>query len=409
VLHEKHLATDVKGKGTPNRPVGPGGGGRGIALLFLDLCTRRGGWSALRPGRFIRGTDPARIVQEARWGTGPVWTGAENLAPTGIRSPDRPARYRSLYGLSYPGATKIILKKIILLVTATKISVQRCHYFSLSLIKSKHNFRNNWHYLRKNSWYSHYVQLFTQHFCGQSDKISLWFIWDVQVFWFFSWLRRKCAKSKFIVWITAHACKSMCFVASYYVAYLGVWTVFTSSSVIKGAVYIYLFIYSFVHSFTRNFRLRFGKKPYQTYWKVCILRSMSNLSLIHNGSTGVVLLMTTRWAKHSKQCVWTIAYSGVIILNSCPRMRHQAWWISEHTSVDKHIYRITSALNIGRNRTWLSSRTPIKCKILNYVYYDVTNASTESRAGLWVGRAGHLPRALTSRGRRKGSHRPATR
>jgi hypothetical protein len=23
---------------------------------------------------------------------GPVWTGAENLAPTGIRSPDRPAR-----------------------------------------------------------------------------------------------------------------------------------------------------------------------------------------------------------------------------------------------------------------------------------------------------------------------------
>jgi hypothetical protein len=31
------------------------------------------------------------------------------------------------------------------------------------------------------------------------------------------------------------------------------------------------------------------------------------------------------------------------------------------------------------------------------------------RAGLWVGRAGHLPRALTSRGRRKGSHRPAKR
>jgi hypothetical protein len=28
------------------------------------------------------------------------------------------------------------------------------------------------------------------------------------------------------------------------------------------------------------------------------------------------------------------------------------------------------------------------------------------RAGLWVGRAGPLPRALTSRGRQKGSHRP---
>jgi hypothetical protein len=34
---------------------------------------------------------------------GPVWTGAENLAPTGIRSPDRPARSESLYRLSYQG------------------------------------------------------------------------------------------------------------------------------------------------------------------------------------------------------------------------------------------------------------------------------------------------------------------
>jgi len=30
-----------------------------------------------------------------------VWTGAENLAPTGIRSPVRPARRQSLYGLRY--------------------------------------------------------------------------------------------------------------------------------------------------------------------------------------------------------------------------------------------------------------------------------------------------------------------
>jgi len=32
-----------------------------------------------------------------------VWTGAENLAPTGIRSPDCPARSESIYGLSYRG------------------------------------------------------------------------------------------------------------------------------------------------------------------------------------------------------------------------------------------------------------------------------------------------------------------
>ena len=48
--------------------------------------------------------DPVPIVQEAGWAPGPVWTGEENFAtpPTGIRSPDRPARSQSLYRLSYP-------------------------------------------------------------------------------------------------------------------------------------------------------------------------------------------------------------------------------------------------------------------------------------------------------------------
>jgi hypothetical protein len=36
-------------------------------------------------------------------GPGPVWTGAENLTPTGIRSPGRPARSESLHRLRYPG------------------------------------------------------------------------------------------------------------------------------------------------------------------------------------------------------------------------------------------------------------------------------------------------------------------
>jgi len=48
------------------------------------------------------GKDAAPIVQEAVWAPGPVWTGAENLAPTGIRSPDRPVRSQSLCRLSYP-------------------------------------------------------------------------------------------------------------------------------------------------------------------------------------------------------------------------------------------------------------------------------------------------------------------
>ena len=41
---------------------------------------------------FNPGKDPVPIVQEAGWAPWPVWMGAENLAPTGIRSPDRQAR-----------------------------------------------------------------------------------------------------------------------------------------------------------------------------------------------------------------------------------------------------------------------------------------------------------------------------
>jgi hypothetical protein len=44
------------------------------------------------PAVFTLRKDPVPIEQEAGWTPGPVWTGAENFAPTGIRSPDSPAR-----------------------------------------------------------------------------------------------------------------------------------------------------------------------------------------------------------------------------------------------------------------------------------------------------------------------------
>jgi hypothetical protein len=78
-------------------------GSRGIALFNHDHGTRRGwGVSVTPQPLFTPGKDPVFIVQEAGWTTGPVWTGAENLALTGIRSPDRPARSQSLYRLRYP-------------------------------------------------------------------------------------------------------------------------------------------------------------------------------------------------------------------------------------------------------------------------------------------------------------------
>jgi hypothetical protein len=51
---------------------------------------------------FTPGKNPISIVQGAEWAPGSIWTGAEKLAPAGIRSPDRPARSKSLYHLSYP-------------------------------------------------------------------------------------------------------------------------------------------------------------------------------------------------------------------------------------------------------------------------------------------------------------------
>jgi len=46
--------------------------------------------------------DPLPIVQETGWPPGPTWTGWENLASTGIRSPARPNRSKSLYRPRYP-------------------------------------------------------------------------------------------------------------------------------------------------------------------------------------------------------------------------------------------------------------------------------------------------------------------
>ena len=85
---------------------------RGEAEIKLqppsNLGTRRGGWSAPRPGRFTPGKDPVPNVPVAELASGPLWTGTENLGPTGIRSPDRPASSGSPYRLRYHG--RLVLK-----------------------------------------------------------------------------------------------------------------------------------------------------------------------------------------------------------------------------------------------------------------------------------------------------------
>ena len=76
--------------------------GRGIALLFHDRGTRRGCVVSSTPRpHFTPGKHSVHILQKAGWAPGPVWTGGKSR-PTGIRSPDCPARSQSLYRLSYP-------------------------------------------------------------------------------------------------------------------------------------------------------------------------------------------------------------------------------------------------------------------------------------------------------------------
>jgi hypothetical protein len=67
--------------------------------------------SAARPGRF---TPPGKTRYPLyRWLGGPVWTGGKISPPTGIRSPDRPARSQSLYRPRYPAHTGVVVRLLI--------------------------------------------------------------------------------------------------------------------------------------------------------------------------------------------------------------------------------------------------------------------------------------------------------
>ena len=101
-----YFMNKCKGKGHPiTRHEGP----EGVQMYNSTLpstSTLDGRWVVNATPRplYPPGKDPVPIVQEAGWAPGPVWTGAEDISPpTGIRSPDRPARSESLYRLSYPG------------------------------------------------------------------------------------------------------------------------------------------------------------------------------------------------------------------------------------------------------------------------------------------------------------------
>jgi hypothetical protein len=93
--------------------------------LSLTSAVYEGKWLTPRPGRFSPRKDPVPIEQGAAWASEQFWTGVENLAPTGIRYPERSARSESLYRLSYPGPGVVqVAKKIV-----ASFEVRHIHLF----------------------------------------------------------------------------------------------------------------------------------------------------------------------------------------------------------------------------------------------------------------------------------------
>jgi hypothetical protein len=77
-------------------------GSRCKLYSFFNLTARRK-WVVTATYRpfYLPERDPVPILREVRCVSRPVWTSAGNLTPTGIRSPNRPARSESLYRIHY--------------------------------------------------------------------------------------------------------------------------------------------------------------------------------------------------------------------------------------------------------------------------------------------------------------------
>jgi hypothetical protein len=102
-----------KGKVHPRQAMGAHKGSRGIAPFFL-ISVLGGGLvvSATPWPIYPQERDLAPTVSEAGWAPGLVWTGTENLAPTGIQFLDHPPRSELLHRLHYPTHMKNIWHSI---------------------------------------------------------------------------------------------------------------------------------------------------------------------------------------------------------------------------------------------------------------------------------------------------------
>jgi hypothetical protein len=96
------------------------------------------------------------------------WTGAEYLEPTGIRSPDRPARSQSIYRLSYPAPS---ISKILTQFPLVRPASSRNYGFIIWNTQSEHDYRQFDKYCSMHS--CSYSCLFRTFFVSLSLPISV--------------------------------------------------------------------------------------------------------------------------------------------------------------------------------------------------------------------------------------------
>ena len=102
------VISNIKGKGKGKilprtGQEGPEGEQMYSSTLPSTSALDWGGLSTPRPGRFTPRKDPVPIVRSLGGPQGRSGRVRKISLPTGIRSPDLPARSESLYRLSYPG------------------------------------------------------------------------------------------------------------------------------------------------------------------------------------------------------------------------------------------------------------------------------------------------------------------
>jgi hypothetical protein len=82
-----------------------------------------------------------------------------------------------------------------------------------------------------------------------------------------------------------------------------------------------------------------------------------------------------------------------------------------NVATDKEVLRQHTTLVrvFSRPFEWMAFERAVETRIQNFGNLLQRFSTLVSRVDVWVGRAGPLPRALTSSGRQKGGHRPGTR